>query len=92
VAELLGKARDRLRIYRTTVFPGKQDQSDVPYERQAEFALRLKNNGYTAIKIRAWRPRPMDDVDAVGVIRAAVGPTFKIMLDRTAVRPGWVWD
>lgn len=92
VAELLGKARERLRVYRTTVFPGKQDQSDVPYERQAEFALRLKNNGYQAIKIRAWRPRPMDDVDAVGVIRAAVGPSFKIMLDRTAVRPGWVWD
>jgi D-galactarolactone cycloisomerase len=92
VAELLGKARDRLRIYRTTVFPGKQDQSDVPYERQAQFAARLKDNGYTAIKIRAWRPKPMDDVDAVGVIRAAVGPTFKIMLDRTAVRPGWVWD
>jgi D-galactarolactone cycloisomerase len=79
VAELLGKARDRLRIYRTTVFPGQQDQSDVPYEQQARFALRLKNEGYTAIKIRAWRPRPMDDVDAVGVIRAAV-------------RPGWVWD
>ena len=35
VAELLGKARDRLRIYRTTVFPGKPDQSDVPYETQA---------------------------------------------------------
>ncbi|MBM3784831.1 MAG: mandelate racemase/muconate lactonizing enzyme family protein [Acidobacteria bacterium] len=92
VAELLGKAKDRLRIYRTTVFPGKQDQSDVPYERQAEFAKRLQSNGYTAIKIRAWRPRPMDDVDATGVIRAAVGPSFKIMLDRTAVRPGWVWD
>ena len=92
VADLLGKARDRLRVYRTTVFEGQQDQSDVPYERQAKFAVHLKNKGYTAIKIRAWRPNPMDDVDAVGVIRAAVGPTFKIMLDRTAVRPGWVWD
>ena len=92
VAELLGKARDRLRIYRTTVFPGKQDQSDVPYQRQAEFAVRLKKAGYTGMKIRAWRPRPLDDCDAVGVIRAAAGPTFKIMLDRTAVRPGWVWD
>ena len=28
----------------------------------------------------------------VGVMRAAVGAEFKIMLDRTAVRPGWVWD
>jgi D-galactarolactone cycloisomerase len=92
VARLLGQTTDRLRVYRTCVFPGRQDQADVPYERQAEYAVRLKRAGYTAMKIRAWRPRPMDDCDAVGVIRAAVGPTFQIMLDRTAVRPGWVWD
>lgn len=92
VAQILGAARDKLRVYRTCVFPGKQDQSDVPYETQARFALRLKQSGYQGIKIRAWRPRPMDDVDMVGVMRAAVGPDFHIMLDRTAVRPGWVWD
>jgi L-alanine-DL-glutamate epimerase-like enolase superfamily enzyme len=44
------------------------------------------------MKVRAWRPRPMDDVDMVGVVRQAVGREFFIMLDRTAVRPGWVWD
>ena len=92
VAKLLGGSRDKLRVYRTSVFPGKQDQSDVAYETQAKFASRLKQSGYTGIKIRAWRPRPMDDVDMVGVMRAAVGAEFKIMLDRTAVRPGWVWD
>lgn len=92
VAKVLGGYRDRLRVYRTCVFPGKQDQSDVPYETQAQFAVRLKKSGYTAIKIRAWRPRPMDDVDMVGVMRQAVGNDFEIMLDRTAVRPGWVWD
>jgi len=92
VAKLLGGARDKLRVYRTCVFPGKQDQSDVPYETQAAFAVRLKKAGYTGIKVRAWRPRPMDDVDMVGVMRAAVGSDFAIMLDRTAVRPGWVWD
>lgn len=92
VAKLLGGARERLRVYRTCVFPGKQDQSDVPYETQAKFAVRLKEAGYQGIKIRAWRPHPMDDVDMVGVMRAAVGPDFYIMLDRTAVRPGWVWD
>jgi L-alanine-DL-glutamate epimerase-like enolase superfamily enzyme len=92
VAKLLGGARDKLRVYRTCVFPGKQDQSDVPYETQAKFAVRLKQAGYQGIKIRAWRPRPMDDVDMVGVMRAAAGPDFHIMLDRTAVRPGWVWD
>ncbi|HUQ93536.1 MAG TPA: mandelate racemase/muconate lactonizing enzyme family protein [Bryobacteraceae bacterium] len=92
VAELLGGARTRLRVYRTSVFPGKQDQSDVPYEKQAAFAARLEKSGYTAMKIRAWRPRPMDDVEALKVIRSAVSPAFAVMFDRTAVRPGWVWD
>jgi D-galactarolactone cycloisomerase len=92
VARLLGGYRDRLRVYRTSVFPGKPDQSDVPYQTQADFAVRLKKAGYTAMKVRAWRPRPMDDVDMVGVVRQAVGRDFFIMLDRTAVRPGWVWD
>ena len=103
VASLLGGARDKLRVYRTTVWPYsaealakkpllESDQQEVPYEAQAKFAVRLKSNGFTGMKIRAWRPKPMDDVDAVGVIRAAVGPDFKIMLDRTAVRPGRVWD
>ncbi len=103
VAKLLGGARDRLRVYRTTVWPYsgaalakkpllESDQQEIPYDTQAKFAVRLKENGFTAMKIRAWRPKPMDDVDAVGAIRAAVGPGFKIMLDRTAVRPGWVWD
>jgi D-galactarolactone cycloisomerase len=103
VAKLLGGSRDRLRVYRTTVWPWtaahksngpvvESDESDIPYETQAKFAARLKEAGFHGIKVRAWRPRPMDDVDMVGVMRAAVGPDFKIMLDRTAVRPGWVWD
>jgi L-alanine-DL-glutamate epimerase-like enolase superfamily enzyme len=92
VAHLLGGYRDRLRVYRTTVWDGKADQSDVPYERQAQFAARLKSSGYTAMKIRAWRPNPMDDVEACRVIKKAVGPDFALMYDRTAVRPGWVWD
>lgn len=92
VARLLGGYRDRLRIYRTCVWPGKPDQSDVDYETQAEYAVRLKQAGYTAMKVRAWRPRPMDDVEMLAVARKAVGDDFEIMFDRTAVRPGWVWD
>lgn len=92
VAELFGGYRKRLRVYRTCVFHGKQDQSDVPYETQANYALHLKKSGYTAMKVRAWRPQPIDDADMVGVVRSAVGNDFEIMLDRTAVRPGWVWD
>lgn len=92
VAKLLGGYRDKLRVYRTCVWPGKADQSEVAYQAQAAYAAKLKQAGYTGIKIRAWRPRPLDDVDMVGVMRQAVGPDFHIMLDRTAVRPGWVWD
>ena len=103
VAKLLGGTRDKLRVYRTTVWPsqkqasgsaaaGDSDQSDIAYETQAKFAVRLKDAGIEGMKVRAWRPHPMDDVDMVGVVRAAVGPGFHIMLDRTAVRPGWVWD
>ena len=92
VARLLGGYRDRLRAYRTCVFPGKQDQSDVPYQVQADYAVALKKAGYTAMKVRAWRPRPMDDVEMLAVVRKAVGDDFEIMFDRTAVRPGWVWD
>lgn len=92
VARLLGGYRDRLKVYRTCVFPGKPDQSDVPYESQAEYAVRLKDAGYGAMKVRAWRPQPMDDVAMLAVARRAVGDDFEIMFDRTAVRPGWVWD
>jgi len=103
VAKLLGGSRDKLRVYRTTTWPWRtprppgapqveSDQSDIPYDVQAKYAVRLKQAGFTGMKVRAWRPHPMDDVEMVGVVRAAVGPDFKIMLDRTAVRPGWVWD
>ena len=34
----------------------------------------------------------MDDVEMLAVARKAVGDEFEIMFDRTAVRPGWVWD
>ena len=93
--------RDKLRVtgcnmpWRTPRPPGapvvEPDESDIPYEVQAQYAVRLKKAGLTGMKVRAWRPHPMDDVDMVGVVRAAVGPDFHIMLDRTAVRPGWVW-
>ncbi len=92
VAKILGGYRDKLKVYRTCVFPGNPDQSDVAYETQADYAVRLKQAGYKAMKVRAWRPKPMDDVEMVGVVRQAVGNDFEIMLDRTAVRPGWVWD
>jgi L-alanine-DL-glutamate epimerase-like enolase superfamily enzyme len=92
VARILGLYTDRLRVYRTSVFPGDRNQSNVPYDVPARFAVRLKRAGYTAIKVQAWRRQPMQDVEMVGEIRKAVGNDFEIMVDRTAVLPGWVWD
>ena len=59
-------------------------------------AVKIKRAGFQGMKIRAWRPNPMDDVEACREIRAVVGPDFAIMFDRTAHAPQTagqkVWD
>ena len=96
VYKLLGGNRSSVKVYLTTVWPGKSDQSHVSYEAQAEMALKEKNAGFKGMKIRAWRPNPLDDAEACGVIRQAVGPGFAIMFDRTAHAPESagqkIWD
>ena len=92
VYRLLGGSKHSIPVYLTYVWPGKEDQSDVPYQLQAEMAARIQKAGFRAMKIRAWRARPLDDVEACAEIRAAVGPDFAIMFDRTAHISGQVWD
>jgi D-galactarolactone cycloisomerase len=96
VFKLLGGSSDRAKAYATCVWQGNLDQSHVPYEEQARMALKLKKAGFKGMKIRAWRPNPMDDVAACGVIKQAVGSDFALMFDRTAHRPEEagqrVWD
>jgi D-galactarolactone cycloisomerase len=96
VFQLLGGKADRVKAYVTCVWKGKLDQSHVAYEDQAAMAVKLKQAGYKGMKIRAWRPNPMDDVAACRVIKEAVGPGFAVMFDRTAHRPEEVgqkvWD
>ena len=91
VYRLLGGAKHRLKVYLTCVWRGKADQSQVAYKSQAEMALKIKKAGFMGLKIRAWRPNPIDDADACREIRAAVGPDFSIMVDRTADLNG-LWD
>jgi L-alanine-DL-glutamate epimerase-like enolase superfamily enzyme len=91
VYRLLGGSKSRLKVYLTCVWRGKADQSQVLYKDQAEIALKIKKAGFSGLKIRAWRPNPTDDADACGEIRAAVGPDFSIMVDRTADLNG-LWD
>jgi D-galactarolactone cycloisomerase len=96
VYKLLGGAKNSVKVYLTTVWQGKEDQSDVTYDQQAEMALKERNAGFKGMKIRAWRPNPLDDAEACRVIRSAVGPDFAIMFDRTAHAPQSVgqkiWD
>jgi len=96
VYKLLGGASNRVRAYLTCVWKGKLDQSHVPYGDQADMAVRIQKAGFKGMKIRAWRPNALDDVDACNEIRAATGPDFDIMFDRTAHAPEAVgqkiWD
>ena len=96
VYKLLGGAKNSVKVYLTTVWQGKEDQSDVTYDEQAQMALKEKKAGFKGMKIRAWRPNPLDDAEACRVIRPAVGPDFAIMFDRTAHAPQSVgqkvWD
>ena len=93
VHRLLGGAvRDKIRVYLTIVWPGMDDQSDIPFERQAEDIKFFQDKGFKGVKIRCWRPKIMDDVEALKEIRRVVGPEFPIMFDRTGQRAPWVWS
>jgi len=92
VYKLLGGDKDKIKAYLTCVWTGKPDQSDITPEQQAEQAAIYLSHGYKAMKIRAWRLDPMDDVAAVKAIKDAVGDKMEIMIDRTAQYPGWIWD
>jgi len=91
VYRLLGGAKTHLKTYVTAIWRGKADQSHVPFKDQAEAALVFQKAGYRGMKVRAWRPNPLDDAEACGEIRRATGPDFAIMVDRTANLNG-LWD
>ena len=92
VYRLLGGGKTSLKTYVTVTWRGKPDQSHISYQEAAATALQIKKAGFKGIKIRGWRPNPLDDAVACGEMRAAVGPDFAIMLDRTAQVSGTVWD
>jgi L-alanine-DL-glutamate epimerase-like enolase superfamily enzyme len=94
VYRLLGGSKTSIPVYVTAVWQGGMDQSQVPIKDQAVYARRLKEAGFTGFKMRIFRPNFMDDVESCAGIIAACGPApgFKVMVDRTAHNPGWVWD
>jgi L-alanine-DL-glutamate epimerase-like enolase superfamily enzyme len=79
VAQLLGGQLGRIPAYAST---GEQRS---PSER-AESALRLRDEGFRAVKVRIDRKRVDDGVAAVEAVRDAVGDSMEIMVD---LNQGW---
>jgi D-galactarolactone cycloisomerase len=79
VAQLLGGQLERIPAYAST---GEQRS---PAER-AESALRLRDEGFRALKVRIDRARVDDGIAAVEAVREAVGGTMEIMVD---LNQGW---
>ena len=97
VYKLLAAPHDRAKAYLTCVWKGPADQAQVPARDQVAMASRIKKAGFTGMKMRIWRPNPMDDVEVCGQILEAVGKDFHLMVDRTAQMPvsmagQKVWD
>jgi D-galactarolactone cycloisomerase len=87
VYKLLAGPRDRLKTYLTCVWSGPADQSHVPAKDQVAMALKIQKAGFNAMKMRIWRPDPMDDVAVCRQILEAAGTGFSLMVDRTAQMP-----
>ena len=97
VYKLLGSPNDRIPAYLTCVWKGPADQAQIPAKDQVDMALKIHGAGFQGMKMRIWRPDPMDDVAVCGQILEAVGKDFHLMVDRTAQMPvsmagQKVWD
>ena len=79
VAELLGGQLTRLAAYAST---GEQRS---PSER-AESALRMRDEGFKALKLRIDRTKLDEGLAAVEAVREAVGDSMEIMVD---LNQGW---
>ena len=79
VAELCGGQLTRVAAYAST---GEQR---TPSER-AESALRLREEGFKALKVRIDRTRLDEAIATVEAVRAAVGDSMEIMVD---LNQGW---
>ena len=77
--KLLGGNRDRLPAYASTA-------ELRPKEQRAEDVVKLRDEGFTAVKIRFHSPHPPDDLPTLEAVRRAVGDEMTIMVD---ANQGW---
>lgn len=89
--KLWGADKDRVPAYASMI------QLSTPEER-AEMAVKLKGEGWKAIKLRAHYPTMKEDVQMVERVRKAVGDDMTIMIDANQAQsfgtwqPGVMWD
>jgi D-galactarolactone cycloisomerase len=79
VATLFGGSTDAIPAYASTGML-------LPADERAESALRLREQGFRALKIRVDPRRLGEGLDAITATRAAVGATMEIMVD---LNQGW---
>jgi D-galactarolactone cycloisomerase len=79
VASMFGGARDEIPAYASCGML-------LPADERAESALRLRDEGFTAVKIRVDPRRLEDGLAAVRATREAVGDSMEIMVD---LNQGW---
>ncbi len=77
--KLLGGSRDRLPAYAST---GELRDK----ERRVEDVLKLRDEGFGAVKLRFHSPNAKDDLPILEAVRKAVGDTMTIMVD---ANHGW---
>lgn len=82
IYKLLGGSQDRVKAYASTL----QLKSA---EEHAEDALNYLSQGFRAIKLRAHRPNPKDDLKVIEIVRKAVGDEMEIMVD---ANQGWTTE
>jgi len=80
IYKLLGGGQQRLKAYAST------GELRSP-EQRVEDALRLRDEGFRALKLRFHRPNPRDDLRVLEAVRKAVGDSMDIMVDANY---GWV--
>lgn len=87
VWQLLGGYRDRIPAYGSTMCGDELPGGLSTPEEYADFALKLVERGYKAIKLHTWMPPvrfapdPGMDIKACTAVRRAVGPDIALMLD-----------
>jgi len=85
VCKLLGRYRDTVPAYGSTMCGDDLPGGLSSPEAYADFAAALVSEGYTAIKLHTWMPPfgpdPKRDAAACRAVRERVGPDVRLMLD-----------